>query len=74
MKKQPASPVLHNVSAHSESLLDWFTHLHPGVQITFMLCSTAILILLVFNPVAGGVIASFLLALLGRGNPSQANH
>ncbi len=53
------------VFTRSENLLDWFGHLRPQVQIALLLCMTTILVLLVFNPVAGGALVSFLLALRG---------
>ena len=58
----------HNASTHSEGLLDWFRDLHPTVQIALIFSMTTILIMLIFNPVAGGVLVSFLLALRGIEN------
>src|SRR5437764_897751 len=49
----------HNASTHSEGLLDWFRDLHPTVQIALIFSMTTILIMLIFNPVAGGVLVSF---------------
>jgi len=54
-----------NAPAHSEGWLDWFRYLHPIVQIALIASITAILILLILNPVAAGALVSFILALRG---------
>ncbi|SRR6266566_2653201 len=58
------------VSGRTENVYSWFSHLHSAVQIVLILCATIFLILLLLNPVAGGALISYLLALKGiKGSP-----